>query len=425
MLVLLVLTNISGTRTIPTAQAGSEGYKAETVQWRAAMAGFRSWNLVGVLQNASGYLVLDPTQDSAGTDPYPPGQYKGHNFYNGGNFFLGEATSPTYTSSFLLSQITPSWNANTPPGTWIEVHMRARIVDRWTRWYNLGVWASDTSTIERHSVDQQSDADGTVATDTLILGTSGASGDQGSANAFQMKVRLFSVSRNISPEVRNASATFSTTPQSTNELLPGDKSRWNDQISIPECSQMVYPDGGEVWCSPTSLSMVLAYWKEDSGPCAPVVRSTVSGVYDWVYQGDGNWPFNAAYAATQGLEAYVVRFTSLAQTEAWIAAGVPVIVSLGWQKGELTGAPVTSSDGHLVVLAGFSAAGDPIINDPAAPTNESVRRVYQRAQFERLWLEYSGGTAYLVYPQDWPIPQIASTPRRLPHPDCRRYACLE
>ena len=31
---------------------------------------------------------------------------------------------------------------------------------------------------------------------------------------------------------------------------------WDTLINVPECSQMVYPDGGEVWCSPTSTSMV-------------------------------------------------------------------------------------------------------------------------------------------------------------------------
>ena len=31
---------------------------------------------------------------------------------------------------------------------------------------------------------------------------------------------------------------------------------WNQVLAVPECSQMVYPDGGQVWCSPTSTSMV-------------------------------------------------------------------------------------------------------------------------------------------------------------------------
>jgi Peptidase_C39 like family len=181
---------------------------------------------------------------------------------------------------------------------------------------------------------------------------------------------------------------------------------WNRVLAVPECSQMVYPDGGEVWCSPTSTSMVLAYWQTATGPCEPRVRAAVDGVFDWIYDGHGNWPFNTAYAASQGLEGYVARFTSMAQLEPWIAAGVPVVISYAWKKNELTGAPIPSSNGHLAVLAGFDAAGNPVVNDPAAPSDDTVQRTYLRSELERLWLETSGGTAYLIYPQGRAVPVL-------------------
>jgi hypothetical protein len=83
---------------------------------------------------------------------------------------------------------------------------------------------------------------------------------------------------------------------------------------------------------------------------------------------------------------------------------VPLILSYAWQRGELTGAPLGSSSGHLVVLVGFDRAGNPIINDPAAPGGASVRRTYPRAQLESLWLEHSGGTVYVITPPGWPGP---------------------
>jgi Peptidase_C39 like family len=132
----------------------------------------------------------------------------------------------------------------------------------------------------------------------------------------------------------------------------------------------------------------------------------VSGVYDRVYGGHGNWPFNTAYAAGQGMEAYVTRFTSMAQAEDWIAAGVPVIISYGWGRNQLTGAPLPASNGHLAVLVGFDAKGNPIVNDPAAPANEAVQRTYQRAELERLWLQSSGGTVYLIYPVGRAVPKL-------------------
>jgi len=171
---------------------------------------------------------------------------------------------------------------------------------------------------------------------------------------------------------------------------------------VPCCSQMVYENGGNVWCSPTSVSMVLGYWQGDEGPCETRVRAAVAGVYDYVYEGHGNWSFNAAYAGSgAGMEAYVARFTGLDRLEPWIAAGVPVVLSVSWNNGEgrmLSEAPVPKSSGHLTTLVGFDDYGSPVMNEPASPSNETVRRTYDRGELERCWLSASGGLAYLIFP---------------------------
>ena len=105
-----------------------------------------------------------------------------------------------------------------------------------------------------------------------------------------------------------------------------------------------------------------------------------------------------AYAGTYGLNASVRRFTSLNEVEYWVAQGVPVAFSYSWGKGQLTGAAVTSSAGHLSVIVGFDGAGNPIVNDPAAASDEEVQRTYLRAELEPLWLENSGGVVYLIKP---------------------------
>ncbi len=38
------------------------------------------------------------------------------------------------------------------------------------------------------------------------------------------------------------------------------------------------------------------------------------------------------------------------------------------------------------MVVGFTADGDVIVNDPASSTNDVVRNVYKRAQFEQIWL---------------------------------------
>ena len=172
---------------------------------------------------------------------------------------------------------------------------------------------------------------------------------------------------------------------------------------------MVFPpgEGGEVWCSPTSTSMVLGYWGYMPGSCEDRVRNAVTGVYDWIYEGHGNWPFNTAYAAELGYEGYVTRFTSLEKAEEFIAAGVPVVMSIAWDKGDLTNSFIDSTNGHLLVLVGFDANGDLIVNDPASPANgEAVQHTYLRSEFEPLWLEASGGTVYLIYPEGHDVPEM-------------------
>jgi hypothetical protein len=83
-----------------------------------------------------------------------------------------------------------------------------------------------------------------------------------------------------------------------------------------------------------------------------------------------------------------------------------VVVSLAWGSGELDGAPLDWSNGHLMVLVGFDAAGRPVLNDPAAYSNETVQRTYDRAQFESLWLKHTRGTAYLIYPEGTSVPDL-------------------
>src|SRR5215212_3293214 len=379
---------------------GDGGYQTGFIRWRAAENGFRNWALNGVKLNTS-KLEYDPATATAGNDPYVAGTYNGGNYYNGGSFFVGEATSPEMETTFSYKEAIASWNTSTPAGSWVEIQFRAQYGTRWSKWYVLGIWASDDSTVRRHSVKTQGDTDGFVAVDTFV-----SSAKKATTNKFQLKLRLFSADGTAIPNVRNASVAYSTSAPKAASVSAGNPAQWNKLINVPECSQMVYPDGGEVWCSPTSTSMVLAYLDHYTGACEPRVRAAVEGVFDWIYDGHGNWPFNTAYAATQGYEGYVARFTSLVKAEEFVAAGVPVIMSIAWGKGELTGADIESTNGHLLVLVGFDAAGNPIVNDPASPTDDSVQKTYQRSEFEPLWLQASGGTVYLIYPQGATVPAI-------------------
>ena len=395
------MLNTQEPSSISTKGKGEFDYQTGFIRWCAADNGFAGWSLNGVKLNAKGALELDATMAHAGFDPYAAGTYNGGNYYNGGLFFVGEAISPEVSTVFPYKDAIASWNASTPPGSWVEIQFRAGYGSRWSKWYVLGIWASDNSTIRRHSVQSQDDSDGLVSADTFV-----SSNKEENTNTFQLKLRLFSADGEFTPSVRNASVAYSTAAPKSASVSEGNPALWNTLLDIPQYSQMVYPNGGSVWCSPTSTSMVLAYFDRYTGDCEPRVRAAVDGVYDWIYDGHGNWPFNTAYAATKGYEGYVARLTSLAKAEEYVAAGIPIILSIAWNKGELTNSDVDSTNGHLVVLVGFDSLGNPIINDPASPANETVRRTYLRSQFEPLWLQASGGTAYLIYPQGTKVPEL-------------------
>jgi peptidase C39-like protein len=140
--------------------------------------------------------------------------------------------------------------------------------------------------------------------------------------------------------------------------------------------------------------------------------------FDRGYEGTGNWPFNTAYAAGRTGHGFVTRFVSLRGVERFIRAGIPVVTSITFGRGALTGAPISASNGHLVVVRGFTAAGDVVVNDPAAATRAGVRRTYARGQFENAWLQRypsgggmrgSGGLAYVIRDTAHPLPTRAGS----------------
>ncbi len=167
---LLSILLIIATLVPAVAAKGDKGgsYQTGFVRWRAADNGFKGWTLKGAQINAKHELEFQKATASPGTDPYGLGGYKGSNYYNGGSFFVGEATSPIITTAFNYEEAIASWNATTPAGSWIEVQFSAQYGTTWTKWYTLGIWASDTSTISRHSVNGQGDTNGTVYTDTFV-----------------------------------------------------------------------------------------------------------------------------------------------------------------------------------------------------------------------------------------------------------------
>ncbi|MCW2784410.1 MAG: Peptidase like family protein, partial [Marmoricola sp.] len=321
---------------------------------------------------------------------------KGTRTYAGHSYEYGVWTSAWSTPAHPFTQAIPSWNAATPTGSLIQVLVRVRDTSGHVSGLkSLGSWASTDGVVARSSAGAQSDAVARVATDTLVA--TGAA-----LSSYRITVRLLHQPGRQAPTLRSIGIVTST-PSAT---LPATSVPWRRtavELTVPHYSQMThrgenvaYGGGGEAWCSPTSLAMVLGYygrlparssyrWVAASYPdrwVNAVARST----YDHAYEGTGNWPFNTAYAGTRVPDAFVTRLASLRMAERFIRARIPLELSIRFARGQLDGAPISATAGHLVVLVGFTAAGNPVVNDPAAASDASVRRVYDRGQFERAWL---------------------------------------
>jgi uncharacterized protein YvpB len=301
--------------------------------------------------------------------------------------YLWTLESPPITLERAFDLLIPSWEAKTPSGSWISLEVRVRIGDHWSRYYSFGTWeeiskSENPNTGSRNaSLDGQKDVDGKVITDTLKL--------ERPATVLQYRVKGYSA-QNMAPQVNWLGFTTDLQKQNKQDKSISDQSVWGTTLEVPMRSQMVFKEG-EGWCSPTSTSMVLAYYGIHKS-----VPEVAKGVYDRTYGGTGNWAFNVAYTSSLGLRSHVARLSSLLDLERLIAAGQPVPISVGWKKGELTGAPIPSSAGHLMVVVGFDKQGNIVVNDPAAANDAAVRRVYNREQLERIWLGHSGGVAYLI-----------------------------
>lgn len=298
-------------------------------------------------------------------------------------------------------EIIPSWAADTPPGSWIELQLQARSGDGWGRRFRVATWDSAGSDSRRTSFDAQTGDDGRLATDTLILAAP--------ADAVQARVLLCAEPGADMPELTSLAlcltATGAVSPQ------PPAASHQPSAISMPLLLSQYRYDPQSPWCSPTSVVMALASWHQRTGDprlesfaaAEAVPALAVPLIYDPGWEGTGNWSFNVAFAASYGLEAYVTRLHSLGQAARWTAAGVPVILSVAWEEGEIAGATGRTS-GHITVVRGFD--GDTVLMaEPAARLPAPVERAYDAAQLARKWQQVSAGTVYLIYPRGWPRPE--------------------
>ncbi len=273
-----------------------------------------------------------------------------------------------------------------PAGARVLVRVRVRAQGRpWSAWLPLGVYGrggglprSETGSVAEAKVDVD-----VVRCARL-------------ASEAEVRLDLEAPPQSAPPRIRRLAVSLWRAGPARPPAV-SEREAWGRVLDVPQRSQaLLEPHLAPRACSPTSLAMVLAHHGLERA-----TPEVAAAVYDHAAAIYGNWSFNVAHAAELGLEATAARLAGLADLEAEVLAGRPVIVSHRYGPGELTGSPIGATDGHLLVVVGFTAEGDVVVNDPAADPRqgEAVRRVYRRDELRRAWLERAEGVAYLLRPR--------------------------
>ena len=144
-------------------------------------------------------------------------------------------------------------------------------------------------------------------------------------------------------------------------------------------------------CSPISTGMVIGHHGHSVN-----WHSLLQDCYDPVTKMYGMWPLAIRAASRYGCLGAVELFSGWSQVSACLAADVPIVASIRFGKGQLPGAPLNASGGHLIVVHGLSS-NSVRVNDPAAPDHGTVARSYPAQALAEAWFRHRGA-AYILLP---------------------------
>lgn len=290
-------------------------------------------------------------------------------------------TSNEIDAGIEWDELIVSWNATLGDGAGLSIEVAPHIDGQEPRWFVMGRWSHDPLQHPRESVKNQDNEMGRVDTDILVL----------KRPARKARVRITATGEAI---IKGLWLSFFNS-RATFDAESSNRDAWGKVIEAPIKRQTDY-EGGRVWCSPTCVSMALGYWaKKLDRPALNIdVPEIAKAVHDPVWDGTGNWPFNAAFAGSlPGMSAYVHRLSSIKELEDSILKGWPIVLSVNYRL--LKGGDAPDQSGHLVMLVGFDEKGDAIIHDPwfDRDKGETGRRTIPRKALLSGW----GASKHTVY----------------------------
>ncbi len=300
-------------------------------------------------------------------------------------------TSREIETPFPFNDLVPSWNVDTDGGGFYVLLRVGRTSDDfWSPWYYLGSWGD----APQPAAKVMEDASGFINIDYFQ--------SKGRFNRVQYAFHLRLNDGRTGPMIRRVCLACSNTLDDAElarkfrrRIDPGPKEKWARRLPVPFRSQKWEDEKirGSI-CSPTSTSMVLEY-RGVKHPTLDVCRR----IWDPEYKLYGNWWRAVQGAYSFGVPGYLRRFGDWDAVKCLISHDQPIIASIKVKRGQLRSAPYRQSDGHLLVITGFTEDGDVCVNDPAAETAEKGRAVYARQDMENIWLA-NGGVGYILEPRE-------------------------
>lgn len=360
--------------------------------------GQRLYLLAGMTKHPQGeaYLAQMATAIDdilCGQQPAPPYRHELAKYDGLGKLAVGPTgdavfESPVLEPQLLFNEVVTSWNIATPEGAGfcVEVRIGRKEGDVWSPWLWTGDWGNVTALEPRTTQSEQAkiDVDYLVAPEQY--------------DRVQYRVRGWAPEPTELALDRVAVCVSDTTgiPLSLprpETPLDVPTAQWQRTLDVPHHNQRTSrPEMKGKLCSPTSVSMLLAYNGIEETPEQVALRTfdPATNIY-------GAWPRNVQTAYSYGVRGYLTRISDWNEVKRFIAAGQPLIISIRVYKPDvLTGAPYHPSGGHLIVLTGFDADGNITVNDPAIVDPHEGRRTYLRTDMEKYWLRGSGGLTYVL-----------------------------
>ena len=272
-------------------------------------------------------------------------------------------TNDFYINDFV--ELVPSWNLLMSDNSGVSIYVSIGNESGYSKYYTMAMLKK----VYQTSGSNETDDYGKTSIDTIMPIVS-------NIDRIKFKVIINKDTDGVTA-LKNISITTKPKEDTFNYDLKILKEK---NIDVLPRQQLAVPVNGNLICSPTSLSMVMAYYNHFES------QSEVSRlVYDEGAKIYGNWSLNVGYAGGfDDLFARVEYTKDFNTLMTYINQDIPVVLSIKTRsKEDLKGSIMAYPSGHLIVLTGFTQIDGTwyaLVNDPAEYDDFKVKRIYKLSE---------------------------------------------